>query len=162
MALSIITAQFQTRDPALKWEELGPGLYPNEIAVALTSGEKVAVSVDPTWLENGSGVVLDGNARWIDDTGRTKLAPDDAHVEANLKVTATTADVKAFGLKPLAKDVAIMLLGEGPRLNRPADAALGVLARPVFNVDASALANVSVKNAADSVKAMAAFKLSLA
>ncbi len=161
MAISIITDTIPLRDPDLKWDELGPGRYPNEVIVSITSGEKIAVSVDPKWLENGAGVSLEGNARWVDDTGQTKLDPNGAHVESNLMVTVTMGDVKQFNLKPLAKDVAVVLIGEGPRLMRPADIINGVLARPVIDVDQNILNGASIKNAADLVKAATGFKLAL-
>lgn len=162
MPITIITASIPLRDPALEWDQLGPGRYPGEVVVELASGEKIAVSVDPKWLENGAGVSLDGNARWIEGDGRTKLSAEGAHVESNLMATASLGDVREFGLKPLARDIALILAGEEPRLLRPANAALSVAARPVFALDHHTRAGVSIKNAADVVKASTGFSLSLA
>lgn len=162
MALTIITGDFAKRDAALAFDEIAPGLYEGEIAVKVTGRDKVAVSVAPTWLENGAGVWLDGNARWIDASGKTRLSPDGKHVESNVAVTASMADVEEFGIDALARDVAIMLLGEGDRVMRAADPANDVPARPVFMVEENALSGASIKKAIDAVRSLTNFSLSLA
>lgn len=161
MTISIITNTIPLRDEALAWDELGPGRYPGEVAVKLATNELVAVSVVPQWLENGAGVSLDGNARWIQPDGTTKLSPDGKHVEANLITTVTAADVAEFGLEPLAKDVALLIVGQDAKVMRTADAANDVPARPVIALAEAEKNSVSIKTAADMVTAANSFSLSL-
>lgn len=110
MSYTLLDPQPAPRDPALAWEEVGPGLYPDELALDLGDGLLVAVDVQARWLENGAGVELIGNARWIDIDGRTHLT-DGTHVETTLQPGASPGFVDAFGISTLQRHVLLALIG---------------------------------------------------
>ena len=100
----------------LAWDERGPGLYPNERAFVLASGAFVAVSVEPTRLENNAGVVLWGNARWIERDGTTRLDGAGKHVETDHRHTVGADLLAAHPLDTFSRELLLLMLGELPAL----------------------------------------------
>jgi hypothetical protein len=98
------------------YNQLAPGLYPDETLVELDTGERIAVSVELEWQPNSQGVTLTGYARHVEDDGTTKTAPDGKHVEVGTSHGFTQEDVAAYGIDALMAEVARVMLGEPPVL----------------------------------------------
>lgn len=120
MGYTRIHEQPASRDPALAYEERGPGLYTDETAYALDGGEKVAVSVASRRLENGGGVVFQAWARWIEPDGTTKLDADGQEVETTFQHTADAGMVDNLTIPVIAKEMLLAVLGE-PATTRELD-----------------------------------------
>lgn len=148
MGYSKADPQPGARDAALAYEDIGPGLYPDETAVKLDTGELVAVSVRPEWLANGSGVALRGWARWIDADGRTHLCPSGQDVELEFCHTASAVDVAAHGVPALAAEVLKLLLGE-----EPAEVEIDDGTAPLIGWSPEVRLNASIRHAITSVAA---------
>lgn len=112
MAYTLLTPQPGPRDESLSWDDLGPGLYSDETALVLDTGELIAVSVVPKWMENGGGVSFTGWARWMEADGQTKLCGHGQHVETAFTYHADAASVEAKTIPFIAKEMIHLLLGE--------------------------------------------------
>lgn len=106
------------RDEALAYEDLGPGLYADEIAVELDDGNHVAVSITEEWAPNGSGVHLQAWARWIDENGQTHTSPEGAHVESQASVNVGAQVLAEHSMDVLRKEMLLMVLGEPQTLQK--------------------------------------------
>lgn len=89
-----------------------PGLYPDEIAVEIDTGELVAVCVSTPWLGNNQGIALHAGARLIEPDGTTKLTPSGLHVEVEIIHNVENPKVERFGRGTLAKEMLLLVLGE--------------------------------------------------
>lgn len=109
-------ARFKAGAEADPYDTVAPGLYPDETAYELDTGEKVAVSVETYWQENGEGVSFIGFARCIDEDGSSKVTSDGKQVETAYSYVAPAVMVNQYGVNAIATDVALMLLGQDTRL----------------------------------------------
>lgn len=101
------------RAAGLDYETIAPGLYPDETAVQLDSGELVAVAIEAvTWLENGAGVAMVAVARLIGADGATAGAVPGQHLETKLPHTASPVEIDQFGLPAVQKEMLLAVLGE--------------------------------------------------
>ena len=82
--------------------------------MALASGGMVAVSVQLTRLTNNAGVSVQGNARWIDRTGETRLDAAGEHVETDISHTITADCIATHPPADVAREVLLLLLGAAP------------------------------------------------
>lgn len=112
MAYTKLEPQPARRAADLDYNDVGPGLYSDETALALDDDTHVAVSVETKWMENGGGVQFAGYARWINEDGSTRLTAHNQHIESNLNYSAGAADVQKFGVSAIAKDILLTMLGE--------------------------------------------------
>lgn len=94
------------------YDTAAPGLYPNEIAVELDTGEFIAVEVETPWLGNNMGIELHAFARLIEPDGTTKLTPKGQHVEVEIRHNVESPKVERFGREALAKEMLLLVLGE--------------------------------------------------
>lgn len=136
------------RAEGLDEDEVGPGLYPGEVAIEIGASKYVAVSVEPKWSENGEGVRVRAWARYIYADGRTKLTAHGQHLETAFTAGFTLEEVKAYTVKALAKEVALLMLGEPPALMRAVPQADGTTEqKPVLDVSDTVRLNVSLREA---------------
>lgn len=124
MSYTKLEPQPPLRDPALAYEEPGPGLYDDgEVALRLDSGHYVVVSVTPKALENGAGVAFLAVARWTAKDGTTRLDGHRQHVERQFTDSAPAKRLSEIGKGDLAAGIAAFgremihaLLGEPPTM----------------------------------------------
>jgi hypothetical protein len=95
----------------IPWNVVAPGLYPDEEVIKLDSGEMVAVSIEPEWLENNGGIALHAFGRWLNEDGSTHEAFG-FPVETSYSATFNHTDVDEHGVDNLAKAVTALILGE--------------------------------------------------
>jgi hypothetical protein len=133
------------------WDQVSPGLYPDEIAYQLDTSENVAISVEKDWCSNITG--FHAYARWIEADGSTKVvvAPDDQQrqIEVSWSFSLSTADVNTFGLTEIMKDCYRMLLGDAPTLTHDIkdenDVVIGQT--PLIELDPQSNTNRSIRGA---------------
>jgi hypothetical protein len=129
-------------------------LYPDETAVTLDDGTLVAVSVERHWLDNGSGIAFHGYARWIEDDGKSQTAPNGAQVEASHAFSCDPMTLQAFGEDDIATEVALLVLGEQPKLFRSVPQEQGPsTVQPVLDVHDQARLNASIRHQVKAVTA---------
>lgn len=133
------------------YDTVAPGIYPDETVYTLEDGTLIALSVERHWPPNGSGIGFHGYARWIDEEGRTELAPNGAHVEASYSFHANPLHLEMFGADKIASDVALILLEEEPKLILESGEK-GQNA-PLINLSEEGKANASIRNQIKAVKA---------
>lgn len=107
------------------YDEVAPGLYPDEAVVELDTGERVAVSVEEDYRDGDLGVNLRGYARWIEDDGSTHRAPDGTPVETVGCAGVAHFEIKERGLDAYRSAMLKMMLGEPPvmrKVENPPDA----------------------------------------
>lgn len=149
MTYKKISTKLELRSADLPYDQIGPGLYPDETVVEVAGKTKVAVSVERHWMENGGGIGFHGYARVIEDDGSTKLIqPGDKHFEASLSYHAPPEDIKKFGADEIATDVALIILGEEPKLERevPTDEENKVELVKVVNLPPELMMNGSIQH----------------
>lgn len=142
MAYTLMTPQPAQRAAELDYDDVGPGLYNDETALALDEDTFVAVSVVPKWLENGGGVAFTGYARWINEDGSTHLSQYDQHIETNLNFTADAPTVQKWGVNAIAKEIILAMLGEEPTLVVHEE---GAEERPLINWSSDMKLNVNIR-----------------
>lgn len=148
MTFERLDPQPGAREAGLPDDEAAPGLYPGEVALRLSGGPLVALSVEHPWLETGEGLSIRACARWIARDGRTRLTALGQHVETNASWTASNVDVAAWGKAPLVREVALLALGEPPQLMREVPEAEGPPSgRPVVDVAEDVRLSWSIRNA---------------
>lgn len=155
MSYIALAPQPGARDPALGPDEVGPGLYPGETALALDSGECVAVSVTPRWLENNAGVAFQAWARWIEADGATKLI-DGQHVETAFTHTGSATEVADRTVAALAKEMLLIVLGETATRITIDDGAGGSMEVDLIPLGEQVRLNVSIRRAIACAEAAAA------
>lgn len=154
MTYTKLATQPPQRDPTLPYDAVAPGLYPDETAVTLDDGTLVAVSVERHWLSNGGGIAFHGYGRWINADGSTELAPNGAHVEATHAFTADPLTLQAFGEDDIATEVALLVLGEQPKLLKSVPQESGPsTVQPVLDVSDEARLNASIRHQVKAVTA---------
>lgn len=112
MAYKLVHTQPPPRDPGLRWEQNGPGLHQDEVAVELDTGELVAVSVEVHWDEGNTGLGLHGWARLINGDGSSKTDPAGKVIETSLPTTVSQDLLERHGKKKLGREVMHAVLGE--------------------------------------------------
>lgn len=120
MGFTRLAEQPGPRAPGMEWADNGPGLHTDEVAVQLDTGELVAVSVEPKWPENNSGLALHAWGRLINADGSSKEDPTgavDAQGRPVVIETSITANIPQdqldrFGEQALSKELMLAVLGE--------------------------------------------------
>jgi hypothetical protein len=151
MAYELLNPQPGPRDDSLGWDDLGPGLYNDETALVLDSGELIAVSVVPKWMENGSGVAFTGWARWIEADGQTHLCQHGQHVETAFTYHAIAVIVDKYGIPFIAKEMLHMLLGEPLTMVEDVDQDGNPMSYPTLMWSDEVRLNASIRHALKSV-----------
>lgn len=93
------------------YDQLAPGLYPDEQVVQLDTGEFIAVSVEANWLD-GAGVALIGYARWVNEDGSSVLSPDGKQVEVSMSNSFDAGWLAKYSQSTLATEIIQLMLGE--------------------------------------------------
>lgn len=114
MAYTKLPQQPPRRAPGLAWEDNAPGLYVDEIAILLDTGQQVAVSVETKWAPGNTGLALHAWARLIKPDGSSQEDPDGKVVETSMTINVPQDMVKKYGEKVLAKEIMHAVLGEAP------------------------------------------------
>lgn len=131
-----------------RFDEVAPGLYPGEVAITFNSTHHAALSAEPKWKENGEGVRIRAWARYINTDGSTKVTAHGQQLETSTTFTFPPDQVKQYGVRPLAKEVVLLVLGEDPVLMRDIPQSDGtVVQRPVLDVSDMVRLNVSLREA---------------
>lgn len=112
MAYTIAATQPGPRAARLEEAERAPGLYDGETVYRLDEGDLVALAVEIRWKPSNEGVVIIGSARWVDETGQTYLYDGEHHVETTYRHLFSTLFVEKAGEKELAREIALLMLGE--------------------------------------------------
>lgn len=100
------------RDPALDYQAPGPGLYPDETALRLDSGQLVAVSMRIDRDAMSQGFTLLGWVRAIDDTGQTLTDMGSAELEIEHRHTVDAQVAAGSTPEDLAREFTHAMLGE--------------------------------------------------
>lgn len=162
MSYKKLTTQPPARDAMLSYGQNGPGLYHDETAIELDDGTIVAVSVERHWLANGAGIAFHGYARWIEDDGSTKTAPNHAHVEASFSYTADPVTLNQHSEDDIATEIALVMIGEEPKLLRPVPQETGPdVMHPVVDLSEEARLNASVRHQVKAVTATRSSQINL-
>lgn len=107
-------------DTPAPYDQIAPGLYPDELAVRLNTGELVAVSVERRRLKNGAGMEFRTWARHIEEDGRTKLDPHGEEMELETTFSASHDFIHRRGSgdedgeEVIARELMNLMLGEEP------------------------------------------------
>lgn len=119
-------------------------LQANETALTLDDGTIAAISVNPTWLDNNSGVMFRAVARHINADGSPCLCGNGVPVQTTLTHTALTSDVTELGQDAISAAVLKAVLGE-PAPTRVKDGAT----IPIVGIDGSGAESASIRVAAE-------------
>lgn len=127
---TLVKEPIATEDPAVflpsPYDTVAPGLYPDEMAVQLDTGELVAVAVQtqlPAAQDNritGGGLVFFGWARLINQDGSTRLDPSGHEIEIETRFPATPSFIASRktqeerGEDRIARELIMLMLGEDP------------------------------------------------
>lgn len=106
----------------IPYNEIAPGLYPDETVYRLDTGEDVALSVSTKRIATGGGMEFQGWARVIEPDGRTmrdkageemelhSIHPVDAATFERLDEPDAPAEAK------ISREVMLLMLGEDPTM----------------------------------------------
>ena len=145
------------------YDVIAPGLYPDEKAYTLSSGENVAVSLRSDRLTNNGGMAFTVWVRWIKPDGSSKLDDSGQDVEISFRHTADVAQLQEHGDVVIAKELLLAALGEAPETTQtvtidplPADAPAGMnllgepgttVELPIVMIEPTMRLNASIKSA---------------
>lgn len=128
-----------TPAPLAGWEapydQVAPGLYPDETAVRLDSGELVAISVAAGRQANGGGMVYLGWVRAIAEDGQTLRDGAGQELELEFRHPMDAGVLSALetpterGDDRVKREIMLMMLGEPPTM-RPIPVDPAVAANP--------------------------------
>jgi hypothetical protein len=127
-----------------------PGLYTDEVAVTLDTGDCVAVYVERTWQENNAGLVFYASGRLINADGSTKLCPNGSEVVVEFNHLSSLAEISTNGIDALTKCHLLAVLGE-PITQVTIDANGTEVTQPMIPWSDTSLANWSIRHAISSV-----------
>jgi len=127
-----------------------PGLYLDEVAVTLDTGEHVAVYVERTWQENNAGLVFYASGRLINADGSTMLCVAGKEVVIEFNHLSSLAEIGAYGIDDLTKCHLLAVLGE-PIPQVTIDANGTEVTQPMIPWSETNLANWSIRHAIASV-----------
>lgn len=145
MTYTVMNPQPAARASTLQDNQLGPGLYPNEVAVTLDSGQDVAVYVEATPAGNNAGIIFYASARAIQADGTTLLhEPGNVQMVTECQHASSQAEVTAYGADALAKCMAMAVLGE-PIPTATVSSGGTNVTQAIIPWDANFLANVSIR-----------------
>lgn len=113
MPYSLADPQPAPRDAEMEDSDVGPGLYPDETAYLLDTGELVAVSVKSSWLQNGGSVEICAWVRAIDAAGQTVMCGA-SELEIEYRHTFDAGSVTRLTVPVIATEVLKAMLGEDP------------------------------------------------
>lgn len=143
MSYTKINPQPAARASTLAANEIGPGLYPNEVAVTLDTGQDVAVYVDATPTDNNAGIIFYASARAIAADGTT-LLHGNIQMVTECQHASSQAEVTQYGASALAQCMALAVLGE-PIPTTTINSGGTQVTQPIIPWDANFLANVSIR-----------------
>jgi hypothetical protein len=90
---------------------IAPGLYPDEVAVTLDTGQGVAVYVESTVPDNNAGLNFYASARAINSDGSTQLNGN-TQLVTEFQHASSQAELKAYGAGPVGLCMVLAALGE--------------------------------------------------
>ena len=146
MAYTIINPQPSQRAADAGDQVNVSGLYPNEVAVTLDTGEDVAVFVQRTWTTNNAGLSFYASGRLINADGSTKLCVAGAEIVVEFQHVSSQNEIDAQGIDPLTKCHVLAILGE-PITAVPVPGATDGTTMPMIPWSEPFLASVSVRHA---------------
>lgn len=128
------------------YDQVAPGLYPDETALLLDGKHEVAVSVERKWLPNGAGIAFHAFARLIEKDGATQLTEGEDHIESAVTFHCDPVTLEQFGADAIATDLARIVIGEEPALLRdvPVDGEDPIKV-PVVALSEEVLSNASIR-----------------
>jgi hypothetical protein len=145
MTYTVMNPQPAARASTLLYSEIGPGLYPNEVAVTLDTGQDVAVYVEATPAGNNAGIIFYASARAIAADGATQLhQPGNVQMVTECQHASSQAEVSANGADSLAKCMAMAVLGE-PIPTTTVNSGGTNVTQSIIPWDANFLAAVSIR-----------------
>jgi hypothetical protein len=135
MTFALADPQPGPRADSLDTEALGPGLYPSEVALALSGGALVAAGLETAWLPNNGGVSFTAWARWIEADGSSRTTAQGERAEIEFRYTADAATIAAMGgVEAIGRELLLAVLGEdGGTRAAPADGG-GAIEVPVLDL----------------------------
>ncbi len=104
------------------YDEVGPGLYPDETVYLLDTGEMVAISARSKRDPSGGGMRFRGWARVINDDGSTMLDKHGAEMELSHSFPVDAGlfeyldDPAGSAKGKIGREVALLMLGEPPTM----------------------------------------------
>lgn len=141
------------------YNQVAPGLYPNEKAFVTAQGDIVAIAVESRWLPNNEGVVFNAWGRLINADGSTKLAGDgDDHIETEVSASMTAVEYDRWGQDALAREMLLVILGEPetiverpnpppPDINNPPEGWTETFEAPLIGFSHDYRLNASIQHA---------------
>ena len=143
MSYTVMATQPSLRAAGIPDSEIAPGLYPNEVAVTLDSGQDVAIYVDAKPADNNAGIIFYASARAIDATGQTQMHGA-IQMVTECQHTSSQAEVTQYGASALAQAMVLAVLGE-PIPTVTVNSGGTQVSQPIIPWDANFLANVSIR-----------------
>lgn len=104
------------------YDQVAPGLYPDEHIAELDSGEWIAISVSTSRMKSGGGMEFLGWARVINEDGSTKIdkSGEEMELQCNHPVTAAALQIletdEETAQARVTREIMLMMLGEPPTL----------------------------------------------
>lgn len=143
MSYTVMNPQPAARAATLSESQIGPGLYPNEVAVTLDSGQDVAVYVDAKPADNNAGIIFYASARAIAVDGTTQMHGT-IQMVTECQHASSQAEVTQFGASALAQCMALAVLGE-PIPTATITSGGTPVTQPIIPWDTTFLSNVSIR-----------------
>jgi hypothetical protein len=129
------------------------GLADGEVAILLDARDLVAVSASARWLANNGGLHIEARARWIEETGITRLCAHGQEVVTTASHNTGVAEAHRYGVATLTREALLLILGEPPSLMKcvPENGG-GLSERPVLDVHDDVRTNCSIQHAISLIK----------
>lgn len=111
MSYTIMATQPAVRAAGIPDSQIAPGLYPNEVAVTLDTGQGVAVYVEALPVDNNAGIAYYASARAINADGSTVMHGT-VQMVTEYPYLSSQNEVAQLGATPLAQGMLLIVLGE--------------------------------------------------
>lgn len=112
MAYTKSTLELPPRAEELDYDDIAPGLYPDEAIYELDTGQLVAVSIRTDRHKITNGLVFQAWARAIEEDGSTRLDTLGEELEIEHRHPVDQGILEQRSIPEIAKDVMHLLLGE--------------------------------------------------
>ena len=114
MSFSKADITIGNRASSLAYEDLGPGLYPDETLYRLDTGDLVAASIRTDRHAQTNGMIFKAWVRVVDETGQTRVDSADNELEIEHHHAVDPGTLAQRSQTEVARDLLRLMLGEDP------------------------------------------------